>query len=133
MKRIPSRVRVIRSQILAFLALIAFVWVDEVLDLPHLVFNAPTPLNWRESLFETIVIALVGIVCVLYTRSLLRRIKSLEGMLPICARCKRIRDAEGNWQPMESYISQRSHADFTHGICPECSATMYPDASSKGK
>lgn len=122
-----------RSQIIAFLALITFVWIDEVLDLPHLIFAESTPVNWRESLFETIVIALVGAVCVLYTRRLLRRIKSLEGMLPICARCKRIRDDQGNWQPMESYISNRSQADFTHGICPECSEKLYPEADSTKK
>ena len=47
-------------------------------------------------------------------------IQTLHGLLPICARCKRIRDTGGNWQVLESYISERSQAEFSHGICPEC-------------
>jgi tetratricopeptide (TPR) repeat protein len=46
--------------------------------------------------------------------------KTLRGLLPICAACKKIRDDRGTWQPMETYISARSDADFTHGYCPTC-------------
>lgn len=46
--------------------------------------------------------------------------KTLRGLLPICAACKKIRDDRGAWQPMEHYISARSDADFTHGYCPIC-------------
>lgn len=46
--------------------------------------------------------------------------KTLRGLLPICAACKKIRDDRGSWQPMETYISARSDADFTHGYCPTC-------------
>lgn len=48
------------------------------------------------------------------------RVKSLEGLLPICAYCKDIRDEEDNWLRLETYIQQRSAAEFTHGICPRC-------------
>lgn len=54
------------------------------------------------------------------------KVKMLEGLLPICAWCKKIRDDEGKevgtgeWVKIEKYIQQRSKADFTHGICPEC-------------
>jgi PAS domain S-box-containing protein len=50
----------------------------------------------------------------------LRQIKTLNGLLPICASCKRIRDDKGYWQQVETYISSHSNASFTHGICPEC-------------
>ncbi len=50
----------------------------------------------------------------------LAEVKQLSGLLPICAWCKRIRDEEGNWEPMETYITVHSEADFTHGICPDC-------------
>ncbi|MDD4735721.1 MAG: hypothetical protein PHP44_06415 [Kiritimatiellae bacterium] len=53
--------------------------------------------------------------------------KHLEGILPVCASCKRIRDAEGNWHLIEVYVRARSDAEFTHGICPECAAKLYPD------
>ena len=50
----------------------------------------------------------------------LGRAKTLAGLLPICASCKRIRDDQGYWQQVEAYISEHSDAVFTHGICPEC-------------
>lgn len=50
----------------------------------------------------------------------LANVKQLSGLLPICATCKKIRDEHGEWNPMEVYISTRSEAGFTHGICPEC-------------
>jgi hypothetical protein len=52
-------------------------------------------------------------------RKALDEIKRLEGLLPICAACKKIRDAEGSWTQIETYISERSDADFTHSICPD--------------
>lgn len=51
---------------------------------------------------------------------LLDEVRQLKGLLSICSYCKRIRDAEENWQPIESYISNRSDARFSHGICPSC-------------
>lgn len=50
----------------------------------------------------------------------LERIHVLEGILPICMECKKIRDLEGNWQRLERYISDRSEARFSHGYCPDC-------------
>jgi hypothetical protein len=49
-------------------------------------------------------------------------VKLLTGLLPICAWCKRIRDDEGEWHRVEAYVSSRSAATFTHGMCPECYA-----------
>jgi PAS domain S-box-containing protein len=50
----------------------------------------------------------------------LKQVKTLTGLLPICAACKRIRDDRGYWQQVETYISSHTSAIFTHGICPEC-------------
>ncbi len=47
-------------------------------------------------------------------------VKQLEGLLPICAYCKKIKDDDNRWQHMETYISHRTEANFSHGICPEC-------------
>ena len=47
-------------------------------------------------------------------------IKTLRGLLPICASCKKIRDEKGSWKQMESYISEHSQAQFSHGLCPDC-------------
>jgi DNA-binding response OmpR family regulator len=50
----------------------------------------------------------------------LGQVKQLQGLLPICSYCKKIRNDENYWQQMESFISDHSEAQFTHGICPEC-------------
>ncbi|MCB2168725.1 MAG: PAS domain S-box protein [Deltaproteobacteria bacterium] len=55
------------------------------------------------------------------------KVKILQGLLPICASCKKIRDAKGIWTPLETYIAEQSEADFTHGICPACLAMLYPE------
>jgi PAS domain S-box-containing protein len=61
----------------------------------------------------------------------LDNVKTLQGLIPICANCKKIRDDTGYWQQVESYIQKHSDAKFTHGICPECAVTLYPDYSPK--
>ena len=55
------------------------------------------------------------------------KVKTLSGLLPICASCKKIRDDKGNWDHIETYIGDHSEADFSHGICPECSRKLYPE------
>ncbi len=57
----------------------------------------------------------------------LQEVKTLSGLLPICTSCKKIRDEDKNWQPIEDYIAGHSEADFTHGICPECARRLYPE------
>jgi len=54
-------------------------------------------------------------------------IKTLRGLLPICAHCKKIRDDKGYWHNVEEYISEHTEADFSHGICPTCLDKLYPD------
>jgi len=61
----------------------------------------------------------------------LARIKTLTGLLPICASCKNIRDEAGSWIPVERYVRDRSEANFTHSICPECATRLYPDDYKK--
>ena len=53
--------------------------------------------------------------------------KILEGLLPICASCKKIRDDKGYWNQVEEYIRARTDVEFTHSICPECAKTLYPE------
>lgn len=56
----------------------------------------------------------------------LAEIRTLSGLVPICASCKKIRDDEGYWNEVEIYIRRHTQADFTHGICPECVSRLYP-------
>jgi len=63
-------------------------------------------------------------------RETLADVKTLSGLLPICASCKHIRDDKGYWHQVESYIQQHSSAVFTHGLCPKCSQKIYPKAAA---
>ena len=58
-------------------------------------------------------------------RDALDDVKKLQGLLPICAHCKKIRDDNGYWKQIEFYISDHSDAEFTHGICPDCMVELY--------
>lgn len=55
----------------------------------------------------------------------LAKVKLLSGLLPTCASCKKIRDKDGQWQPMESYIRRHSGVQFTHTVCPDCEEKLY--------
>lgn len=57
----------------------------------------------------------------------LTEVKTLTGLLPVCASCKSIRDEQGNWVRVEHYIAARSQAQFTHSLCPDCARRLYPD------
>lgn len=57
----------------------------------------------------------------------LDQIKTLRGIVPICANCKKIRDDTGYWQQVEVYVRSHTEAEFSHGICPECMKKLYPD------
>ena len=55
----------------------------------------------------------------------LARIKTLHGLIPICAGCKKIRDDQGYWNQIEGYIKEHSEAEFTHSLCPDCAERLY--------
>ncbi|MCK5760867.1 MAG: hypothetical protein KAH33_06205 [Candidatus Delongbacteria bacterium] len=57
----------------------------------------------------------------------IKEVKVLEGLFPICSSCKQIRDDDGEWNEIESYIEKKSNATFSHSMCPECFAKFYPD------
>ena len=65
-------------------------------------------------------------------RAALDHIKTLQGFLPICSFCKKIRDDKGYWSQVESYISHHTDAQFSHGICPECLKKNYPEFAKDG-
>lgn len=59
-------------------------------------------------------------------REALANVKTLKGLLPICASCKKIRDDKGYWNQIEAYIGTHTDAEFSHSICPECRDKLYP-------
>jgi len=65
--------------------------------------------------------------------SLRNEVKTLQGLLPICASCKKIRDDEGYWSEVDKYISDRSEIKFSHSICPDCLKDLYPEVAERLK
>lgn len=61
----------------------------------------------------------------------INQIKTLKGLIPMCASCKKIRDDSGYWEEVEEYVMKHSEAEFSHGICPECMNKLYPEYFDK--
>ncbi len=62
-----------------------------------------------------------------HLNDMLSKVKTLSGLLPICASCKNIRDDHGYWQKVETFVREHSSAEFSHSICPECMDRLYPE------
>ena len=129
MKNRTARVLTITQLVVVVLFLCLTVG-NEIIDVPHYIFNdAPTSYSQRSgeitielSIFFTIMVIQIALFNKLY-----KRIRVLEGFIPICASCKKIRNAEDQWEQMEKYITQHSLAQFSHSICPDCARQLYPD------
>jgi hypothetical protein len=62
---------------------------------------------------------------------ILKELKTLQGLLPICANCKKIRNDRGYWQRLEQYLEEHSEAKFSHGLCPDCFRELYPELNEE--
>jgi hypothetical protein len=120
-RRIVLR-RILLLEATAFLAIVVIIWLDEVLDLPHLLFRAPpTPLRVGEGLLESILTLAVGIGVVLVTGRAFRRIEYLESLIVMCAWCRRVREG-GEWVTVELFLERQHRAQTSHGIRDACAA-----------
>ena len=92
-----------------------YVGDDPVRNLQELIFTLVHSLNLRQEELE----------------EALAEVKTLRGFIPICSSCKSIRDDQGYWSRVESYISRHSEAEFTHSCCPSCIRKLYPDIAEE--
>lgn len=105
-----------------FLLIVAIIWMDEIFDLPHLLFGAaPTPLRLGEGGLESTLTVAVGIVIVSITYRAFRRIEYLESLVVMCAWCRGVR-AQEEWLTVEAFLERQHNARTTHGICEGCAA-----------
>jgi len=107
--------------------------LNEVIDMPHYILGDPPTSSLHrigEMSIEIFFALLVFGLEILFIQKLRREIRILEGLLPICANCKKVRDLD-QWQSIEKYISTHSLANFTHSICPDCFGQLYPEYSNK--
>ena len=70
-------------------------------------------------------------LAILDLQNALNEVRTLKGLIPICANCKKIRDDQGYWNQIETYIVQRTDAVFTHGVCPECREMLFPGLADR--
>jgi PAS domain S-box-containing protein len=64
-------------------------------------------------------------------KTALENVKTLGGLVPICAHCKKIRDDKGYWNQLEKYLGEHTDAKLTHGLCPDCSKIYFPELAAK--
>ncbi|MCG6945564.1 MAG: hypothetical protein LJE87_09490 [Deltaproteobacteria bacterium] len=120
---------VVISQLTVLFLFIAMTTCNEIFDLPHILFgDKPTSLEQRigEVIIEFAILTIIMIIEIILIKKLYQRIRILEGFLPICANCKKIRHGE-SWDQIEKYISDHSLAKFSHSICPDCKKKLYPE------
>lgn len=115
----------VACQVIGYGILLFLITGDELFDFPHHIFGAPaTPINWPETFIEGSYIVCLGAFTIYLSVRYLQRIKFLEGFLPICSYCKKIR--QGNdWASLEKYMSDHCEARFSHGLCPDCAEKYY--------
>jgi hypothetical protein len=118
------------TQLIVVILFLCLTLGNEIIDIPHYLFNdSPTSYSQRvgEIIIELSIYLIVTIIQVRVLKKLYKRIRILEGFIPICAKCKKIRNAKDQWEEMEKYISHHSLARFSHSICPDCARQLYPD------
>ncbi|MBN2713307.1 MAG: hypothetical protein JXR97_12880 [Planctomycetes bacterium] len=133
------KIKIILWQVTGFLAVIALLWLDEIADIPHYVFNAKkTPINWEEVLFESFTTTVLGIVTIIISMKLINRINVLEGVIPICSKCHKVRIKNDGtiidpnaWIDINEFIYDRTDAQLSHSMCPDCLKVEYPDTYNR--
>jgi hypothetical protein len=104
---------------MGFVMLVSLVWVNETLDLTHLLFQRQsTPNDWLGASVLTVGILIIAFVTVAHTYVLQRRI--LEGIIIVCSYCSKVKIEETSWERMEHFLAGKTRARFSHGICPAC-------------
>jgi hypothetical protein len=103
-----------------FILVTIVLWLDEFVDLPHLLLGSPeTPSRPEEYIIETISILVVAIVSITITMILLRRSRRIERFLRVCAWCRKVW-VDDKWVNFEEYALKRHSLQSSHGICEEC-------------
>lgn len=114
--------RVLLYQSLAFLAIMALTWLDELIALPQLIFNPQSLItDFRGSALKMLLILAVWLLVANSTRRILARIRYLEGFIRMCSWCHQVH-YKGEWVSMETFMERGFDTPTTHGICPHCLA-----------
>jgi hypothetical protein len=112
--------KIVMYQTVGLLAVVLLCYLDELLQLPSLIFaDHPFDFVYRRSMLEMLLFLAVWLLVSGSTRRLLNRVQHLEAFMRLCAWCRRI-ECEGKWMRLEDFMKQGFDTSTTHGICPEC-------------
>jgi hypothetical protein len=127
----PKDWALVAGELGLFLLVTIVLWLDEFVDLPHLLLGSPeTPSRPEEYIIETISILVVAIVSITITLFLLRRSRRIERFLRVCAWCRKIW-VDGKWVSFEEYALKRHSLLSSHGICEDCVARLEKKTEQK--
>jgi hypothetical protein len=118
--------RILWIECIGFFLIIALSWVDELAQLPRLIFGGVAQPNWRESALESLVILAIWLCVFAATRRLLKRFYYLEDQLKMCAWCRRL-ETGGEWLSLEDYLHKELSVTTSHGICTKCGRQLLED------
>jgi hypothetical protein len=120
MKALTHTSKILWYEVVGFVALIALSWVHELTDITHSITGVQYIPDWGESIVETVIVAMVAIPVMIFTRRLVSRLYRLEGFLRVCAWCKKL-EHDGKWIPLEEFFERKFQTETSHGMCPACS------------
>ena len=127
MKVRKSGSRVLWYESFGFGLILFLSWLNKVVDLPHLLTSGDSRLaKWRDGFIETMLILLIWAFVHSLTKRLVERLHYLEGMLKVCAWCRKV-GREDRWMRLEEYFAEDFHIGTTHGVCPECMKKIEDD------
>jgi len=108
-----------------FALILAFIWLDECFDFPHLFLKMPpSPISWADALFESAITLALGAIVVFTTLKMSSKKGKEEKVVLICAVCRKV-SKDGRWMSLDDFIAESSSGTFAHGICPDCMDTYY--------
>ena len=119
--------RVLWYECFGFGLILLLSWLNKVVDLPHLIVGGDLHASkWRDSTMETVLILLIWAFVHSLTRRLVARLHYLEGMLRVCAWCRKVGHGE-RWMRLEEYFAEDFKIGTTHGVCPDCLKRLEED------
>lgn len=113
---------------LTIFLLMSGIWADELFDIPFLLFGAqPTPVNWQEAIFESLLILGVGALAIAHNRRSLLKLNKIAEVIPVCASCHKTYDTEEFWNILQEGANQYCKSQFVDGICLDCLKKYSPE------
>jgi hypothetical protein len=118
---------IILIEALGFLIVAAFLWLDELVDLPHAIFSTePTPTNYAEVIMESVLVIVLGIIVAAISIMLMKHIMKLESLFSVCLVCEKVcmpgyeRNSQESWKEMDLFIIDRAGSNVASDVCPQC-------------